>query len=146
MIKFAGFSWVTTGCENCQSTPSGDALQCGVADAKETSVAFEMNMRVNIVKKGKIEFYYRKDSTKERDGWISGIFSFFMDDVSILDDEDRELDPYRWKHFSFDLMPGLRQLSFVYQKYNSVSNAHMKFELKVRNYERLIFDFLRNYE
>jgi hypothetical protein len=94
-----------------------------------------MNMRVNIVKKGKIEFYYRKDSTKERDGWISGIFSFFMDDVSILDDDDRELDPYRWKHFSFELLPGLRQLSLVYQKYNSASNAHMKFELKARNYE-----------
>lgn len=87
-------------------------------------------MKLYFVKKGKVEFLYKKDSTKEKDGWVSGFFSFFMDDISYIEDESINDDPSEWKYQSFDVFPGLHDLMFVYQKFNSEANAHMKLEIK----------------
>ena len=81
-----------------------------------------MALRLYFVKKGKVEFLYKKDSTKEKDGWVSGFFSFFVDNVSVLDDSVVNDDPTEWKYFSYDLFPGMKELSFIYQKYNTDSN------------------------
>lgn len=105
-------------------------MECGEASARDTSVAFEMAMRLYFVKKGKIEFLYRKDSAKEKDGWISGLFSFFVDDVSVIDDSTLTDDPNEWKYFSYDIFPGMKDISFIYQKYNTEANQHMKLEIK----------------
>ena len=66
-------------------------------------MAFETIMKLYFVKNGKIEFLYRKDSTKEQDGWVSGIFSFYADDTSVLDDNDLEDNHDDWKYFSYDV-------------------------------------------
>jgi hypothetical protein len=73
-----------------------------------------MNYRLYFVKKGKIEFLYRKDSVRERDGWVSGQFSFFVDDIAVLEDSNLMDNPFEWKHFKFDVYPGLKEISFVY--------------------------------
>jgi hypothetical protein len=100
-------------------------LFCGDATARDTSVAFDMTFRLYFVKKGRIEFTYKKDSVRERDGWVSGYFSLFIDNVSVLDDSNLIDDPMEWKHFSFDIYPGMKEISFIYQKYNSDLNAYM---------------------
>lgn len=66
------------------------------------------------MKKGKIEFLYSKDSTKEKDGWISGIFSFFVDDSAVLEDNTLNDNSDEWKYFSIDIYPGMHDLSFIY--------------------------------
>lgn len=71
------------------------------------------------MKRGKIEFLYRKDSVLEKDGWNSGVFSFFVDDTSVLDDSNVNDDPLEWKEFSYDVFPGMAEISFIYQKYNT---------------------------
>jgi hypothetical protein len=106
-------------------------LSCGDASARDTSVAFEMNFKLYFVKKGRIEFLYRKDSVRERDGWISGQFSFYVDNISVLDDSNIMDDPYEWKHFSFDIYPGMKEVSFIYQKFNTDMNQLMHLEIKV---------------
>ncbi len=83
------------------------------------------------MKKGKIEFLYKKNSIRERDGWISGVFSLFIDDTSVLDDNNLMDDPDEWKSFSFDIFPGMKEISFVYQKFNSDFNQFMMLQLKV---------------
>ena len=90
-----------------------------------------MTFRSYFVKKGRIEFNYKKDSVRERDGWISGFFSLFIDDISVLDDNNLMDDPMQWKHFAIDVYPGMKEISFVYQKYNSEMNLDMKLQLKV---------------
>lgn len=89
-----------------------------------------MTMRLFFVKKGKIEFLYRKDSTKEKDGWVSGVFSFFVDDTSVVDDGSLTDDPEEWKYFSYEVFPGMKDVSFIYQKYNSEANQHLNLEIK----------------
>lgn len=117
--KFFWFTWLSDGCKSCSANLDGSALECGTSDARETSVAFENVMKVFFVKKGKIEFLYRKDSSREKDGWISGIFSFYVDETSLLDDDDLNDDPNEWKYFSYDVYPGMKEITFLYQKYNS---------------------------
>lgn len=90
-----------------------------------------MTLRSYFVKKGRIEFNYKKDSVRERDGWISGFFSLFIDDISVLDDNNLMDDPMEWKHFATDIYPGMKEISFVYQKYNSDMNLDMKLQIKV---------------
>ena len=107
-------------------------MHCGEAKARDTSVAFETDMKLYFAKKGKIEFLYRKDSTKEKDGWISGFFSFYVDGNSVLDDSKVNDNPNEWKHFSYEVLPGMRDLNFIYQKYNTENNKNMKLEIKVR--------------
>lgn len=130
-----GFNWIPSGCQNCHAGPGGNSLVCGDATARDTSIAFEMTFRLYFVKKGKIEFSYKKDSIRERDGWISGAFSVFMNDISILDDNNLMDDPMEWKHFSIDVFPGMKEISFVYQKYNSDMNSMMQLELKVSTFQ-----------
>ena len=93
--------------------------------ARNTSVAFEAIFKVYLVKKGTIEFLYRKDSTQETDGFVSGFFSLYVDETSILDDNNLNDDPNEWKYFSYDVYPGMKELSFIYQKYNSEANKDM---------------------
>jgi hypothetical protein len=90
-----------------------------------------MTFRIYFVKKGRIEFTYKKDSVRERDGWVSGIFSLFIDDISVLDDNNLLDDPLEWKNFGIDVYPGMKEISFVYQKYNSDANYNMNLELRV---------------
>lgn len=71
-------------------------------------------MKVFFVKKGKVEFLYRKGSSREKDGWISGIFSFYVDEVSLIDDDDLNDDPNEWKYFSYDVYPGMKEMTFLY--------------------------------
>lgn len=66
------------------------------------------------VKKGKVEFLYRKDSVKEDDGWISGVFEFYVDNQVVYSDEDVNDDPDEWKYFSYDVYKGLKELTFSY--------------------------------
>lgn len=73
-----------------------------------------MILRLYFVKKGKIEFLYRKDSVKEKDGFISGIFSLYIDETPVLNDNEINEDPNEWKYFSYDIYPGMNEISFVY--------------------------------
>ena len=82
------------------------------------------------MKKGSIEFLYRKDSSKQDDGWISGLFSVYMDDNALLEDNNLNDNPNEWKYFSYDVFPGMKEFSFIYEKYNTDANAHMKLEIK----------------
>lgn len=125
-----GFAWVASDCTPCNSTIGGGSLICGEAKARDTSVAFEMSLKQYFVKKGKIEFLYRKDSTKEKDGWISGFFSMFVDETAVLEDNNTEDDPNEWKYFAYDVFPGMKDISFIYQKYNTEENRYMGFEMK----------------
>ena len=106
-------------------------MQCGEAAAKDTTTAFEMTMHINFVKSGQIEFLYTKDSTKEKDGFISGVFQFYIDQNIVLSDSDLNDDPDQWKYFQINIQPGMREISFIYQKYNSLENKNMQLELKV---------------
>lgn len=101
-------------CQACSPSTGGGSLECGTASARDTSVAFETVMRLYFVKRGKIEFLYRKDSTKEKDGFISGIFSFYIDDTSVLDDNNVNDDPNEWKYFSYDIYPGMKEITLLY--------------------------------
>lgn len=125
-----GFVWLQSECKPCTSSPIGDTFYCGESKARDTSLAFESTMELYFVKKGKIEFLYRKDSAKEKDGWMSGIFSFHIDDEALVQDDNLHDDPNEWKYFSIDVEPGLKYLSFLYQKFNSESSSHMKMEIK----------------
>ena len=89
-------------------------MVCGDASARDTSIAFEMNYRLYFIKKGRIEFLYKKDSVRERDGWVSGQFSLFVDDLAVLEDSNLMDNPLEWKHFSYEVFPGLKEISFVY--------------------------------
>ncbi len=40
-------------------------------------------------------------------------------------------NPLEWKHFKFEVYPGLKEISFVYQKFNSEQNADMHLNIKV---------------
>lgn len=120
-----------SGCQNCHPSSDGSSLVCGDASARDTSVAFETTFKIQFVKKGKIEFLYKKESIRERDGWISGFFSLFIDDASVLDDNNLMDDPTEWKSFSYDIFPGMKEISFVYQKFNSDFNQYMHLEIKV---------------
>jgi hypothetical protein len=73
-----------------------------------------MNYRLYFVKKGRIEFLYKKDSVRERDNWVSGQFSLFVDDIAVLEDSNLMDNPIEWKHFALDVYPGLKEISFVY--------------------------------
>jgi len=84
--EYFWFSWYTKDCSICSPTPGGGSYTCGEATARDTTVAFETIMKVYFVKKGIIEFQYTKDSTQETDGWISGLFQFFIDDIAVLED------------------------------------------------------------
>ncbi len=77
-------------------------------------MAFETSLKTFFVKRGKIELLYKKDSRVQLDGWTSGIFSIFMDDVSILQDSDTTDDPREWKYFSYEILPGMKEFSIVY--------------------------------
>ncbi len=101
-------------CEVSKASPGGGALVAGEAKARDTTVAFEMTLKLYFVKKGKIEFLYTKDSTKERDSWISGIFSFYIDESAMLEDDSINDDPKEWKYFSIDVYPGMKEVSFIY--------------------------------
>ena len=48
-----------------------------------------------------------------------------MDDNNLMD------DPLEWKHFAMDIYPGMKEISFVYQKFNSEKNYNMNLQLKV---------------
>jgi hypothetical protein len=89
-----------------------------------------MSLRLYFTKKGKIEFLYKKDSTKEVDGFVSGYFSFYVDDTSVIEDSNLNDDPTEWKYFSFDVFPGLREVSFIYQKYNTEANKQMQLQIR----------------
>ncbi|CDW77764.1 UNKNOWN [Stylonychia lemnae] len=128
--QYYWFSWFQKDCEPCSTTPGGASFTCGEASVMETSVAFETILKVYFVKKGKIEFQYTKDSTKESDGWISGLFQFFIDDIAVLEDQSLNDDPSEWKSFSYEVYPGMKELTFMYQKYNSDQNKDMRLELK----------------
>lgn len=93
-------------------------------------MAFEMTLKLYFVKKGKIEFLYTKDSTKEKDSWVSGIFSFYIDESAMLEDDSVKDDPNEWKYFSIDVYPGMKEVSFIYQKFNSKENKDMKMKIK----------------
>ena len=112
--KYSWFMWLQDECKTCGSGKDGKALECGEATARDTSVAFQTVVRVYFVKKGKVEFLYRKDSTKEKDGWVSGIFSFYVDDTDVLDDNSITDDPNEWKYFSYEVQPGMQELTFIY--------------------------------
>lgn len=73
-----------------------------------------MTLKLYFVKKGKIEFIYTKDSTKEKDGWVSGIFSFYIDETVVLEDDSLNDDPDEWKYFAIDVYPGMKEISFIY--------------------------------
>ena len=90
-----------------------------------------MNYRLYFIKKGRIEFLYKKDSVRERDGWVSGQFSLFVDDLAVLEDSNLMDNPLEWKHFSYEVFPGLKEISFVYQKFNSDDNFDMHLQIKV---------------
>lgn len=128
--KYSWYQWITADCEPCTASPAGDALECGNSTAKNTSVAFELSLKLYFVKKGKIEFFYKKDSTQEKDGFISGFFSFYVDDTSVIEDSKLNEDQNEWKYFSYDVFPGLREASFIYQKYSTDANEHMKLQIK----------------
>ena len=55
---------------------------------RDTSVVFEFTLDAFFVKQGKIEVLYRKDSIKEEDGFISGVFEFYMGNDIIYTDSD----------------------------------------------------------
>ena len=82
------------------------------------------------MKRGSIEFLYRKDSSKQEDGWISGLFSVYMNEETLLEDKNLSDDPTDWKYFHYDVFPGMHEFSFIYQKFNTEANAHMKLEIK----------------
>lgn len=109
-----GFSWFNSDCSVCEPSPGGGSLLCGEATAKDTSVAFELVLKLYFVKKGKIEFLYTKDSTKEKDGWISGLFSFYVDESVVLEDDNVNDHPDEWKYFSIDIYPGMKEITFLY--------------------------------
>jgi hypothetical protein len=77
-LRSVGFTWIQEGCLPCSSNYDGSTFQCGEASARNTSVAFETIIKAELVKPGKIEFLYRKDTVKEKDGFISGRFSFYI--------------------------------------------------------------------
>ncbi len=78
-----------------------------------------------------IEFLYSKDSTKEADGWISGIFEVYIDDQLILSDSELNDNPDEWKYFEYDAFPGAKEVTMVYQKFNSEANQNLNLEIKV---------------
>jgi hypothetical protein len=54
-----------------------------------------------------------------------------VDDVAVLEDSNLMDNPLEWKHFKFEVYPGLKEISFVYQKFNSEQNADMHLDIKV---------------
>jgi len=48
------------------------------ASARDTSAAFETTLKLYFVKQGKVEFLYKKDSTKEKDGWNQESFNSML--------------------------------------------------------------------
>lgn len=128
--QFFFFTWFDGDCKPCQASPGGGSFLCGESAARDTSVAFETVMKLYFVKQGSIEFYYTKDSTQESDGWVSGLFSFYIDETVVLEDDNVNDNPDEWKYFKYDVYPGMKELTFLYQKYNSDQNAKMAFEIK----------------
>jgi hypothetical protein len=53
----------------------------------------------------------------------------------VLEDSNLMDNPLEWKHFKFEVYPGLKEISFVYQKFNSEQNADMHLDIKVRFFE-----------
>lgn len=39
-------------------------------------------------------------------------------------------DQNEWKYFSYDLYPGIQEITFLYQKFNNEENKEMKLEIK----------------
>ena len=97
-----------------------------------TTVAFELDMRMNFVKTGYIDFIYAKDTVQETSAFRSGIFDVYIDDVLIYHDEELNDDPDDWKFKSLDISEGEHEITFVYKKYNSKKNKDLQLELKVR--------------
>lgn len=126
----SGYTWIESDCELCAPSPGGGSYICGESKARDTSVAFETVMRLYFVKKGQIEFLFTKDATTEKDGWISGVFQFFVDDEVVLEDVDVNDDPDEWKYFTIDVYPGMKEITFLYQKFNSEENKNLKLEIK----------------
>jgi hypothetical protein len=54
-----------------------------------------------------------------------------VDETSILDDNSLHDDPNEWKFFSYKFYPGMKEITFLYQKFNSEANKNMKLEIKV---------------
>lgn len=129
--EFNLFSWTETECKPCSASSGGGSFVCGEADARDTTVAFESVLKLYFVKKGSIEFYYTKDSTQEADGWISGLFSLYVDETVVLEDESLNDNPDEWKYFKYDVYPGMKEITFLYQKFSSEANSKMTFEIKV---------------
>ena len=85
------------------------------------------------MKKGSIEFYYTKDSTLEEDGWISGLFSMYVDETVVLEDDSLNDNPDEWKYFKYEVYPGMKEITLIYQKFSSEANSKMTFEIKVKH-------------
>ena len=86
-------------CSVCTAGFQGSSLQCGSATAVDTTTAFEITLHLNLVKTGSIEFLYMKDSTKEKDGFVSGLFQFYVDKTVVLSDSDLNDSPNEWKFY-----------------------------------------------
>ncbi len=125
----------------CSPSREGASVQCGQASATETTTVFEFTMRMAFVKgqkifvkyrkAGQIEFLYTKETTKEKDGFISGVFQLYIDQQVVLEDTNLNDNSDQWKYFKATVEPGIKEIAFVYQKYNSIENKNMQLEIKV---------------
>eukprot|EP00347_Sterkiella_histriomuscorum_P001733 403370894 len=128
--KFYWQTWVEDQCTPCSSTEGGATYYCGEAQAMDTSVAFETELRVFMVKQGYIELLYRKDSVLMEDGWVSGIFEIYKDGEQIIMDNLVNDDQHSWKLFKYELNKGMNDIIISYQKYNSQPTINDKLEIK----------------
>lgn len=59
------------------------------------------------------------------------MFSFYVDESVVLEDNKVSDNSDEWKYFKYDVFPGMKELTFLYQKYNSEENKDMRLEIKV---------------
>ncbi|CDW84817.1 UNKNOWN [Stylonychia lemnae] len=123
-------NWIEEECLPCQVLNAGQYLSCGEASARETSVAHEIVFELFFYKKGKLSLIYRKDTVREIDGWMSGIFEIYIDQQLVFQDQNLDDDQIAWKSLEIDIEPGIHEVIISYQKYNSAQNSHQSLDIQ----------------
>ena len=86
-------------------------------------VAYETIFNIIFEKPGKFEILYKKDTTVDANGESSGAVQIYVDSDSVIYD-DKIDSQNEWKLFTVDVVPGLRTISIIYEKYNSPENEN----------------------
>lgn len=96
------------------------------------AVAFEIDMRVQLVKAGWVEVIYSKETLQENDGFYSGVFQVFINEELKYMDNLLNDDPDNWKEMRLEIPEGEHEVTLVFQKYNTEKSHHLRLEIKVR--------------